>query len=80
MKNLWLALTQMRALTMGAAVGLMAVFGNSSAQADDKVVFGTVPIAGTAAAWVGKDAGYFKEAGIDLEIANAVQFANIVAE
>lgn len=46
----------------------------------DKVVFGTVPIAGTAAAYVGKQAGYFEEANIDLEIANAVQFANIVAD
>ena len=64
----------------GIAFALLTVFSNSGASAADKVVFGTVPIAGTSAAWVGKDAGYFEEAGIDLEIANAVQFANIVAD
>jgi NitT/TauT family transport system substrate-binding protein len=80
MKNSWLALKRLRALAVGAAVSLLAVLPNSNAKAADKVVFGTVPIAGTSAAFVGKDAGYFEEAGIDLEIANAVQFANIVAD
>jgi NitT/TauT family transport system substrate-binding protein len=80
MKNSLLALVQLRGFAVGIALTLLAVFSNSDARAADHVVFGTVPIAGTAAAWVGKDAGYFEEAGIDLEIANAVQFANIVAD
>jgi hypothetical protein len=42
MRNSWLA---------GIAFGLLAVSANSGADAADKVVFGTVPIAGTAAAW-----------------------------
>ena len=71
MKTSWLA---------GIAFALLSVSPNSGASAADAVVFGTVPIAGTAAAWVGKDAGYFEKAGIGLEIANAVQFANIVAD
>jgi ABC-type nitrate/sulfonate/bicarbonate transport system substrate-binding protein len=44
----------------------------------DSVVFGTVPIAGTAAVHVTQQAGYFEEANIDVEIANAAQFEDIV--
>ncbi len=80
MNKLWLALMKGRAFALGVAFALLAAFPNSDANADDHVVFGTVPIAGTAAAWVGNEAGYFKEAGIELEIADAVQFANIVAD
>jgi NitT/TauT family transport system substrate-binding protein len=74
------ALMQGRALAAGIAFTLFAAVSNSGANAADQVVFGTVPIAGDAAAWVGRDAGYFEEEGIDLEIADAVQFANIVAD
>jgi NitT/TauT family transport system substrate-binding protein len=80
MKNSGVAVMQGRALAVGLAFTLFAAFSSSGASAADEVVFGTVPIAGTAAAWVGDDAGYFEEAGIDLEIADAVQFANIVAD
>jgi NitT/TauT family transport system substrate-binding protein len=44
----------------------------------DSVVFGTVPIAGTAAVHVTQQAGYFEDANIDVEIANAAQFEDIV--
>ena len=43
----------------------------------DRVVFGTVPIAGTAVVHVAEQAGYFDEVNIDVEIANAVQFEDI---
>jgi NitT/TauT family transport system substrate-binding protein len=46
--------------------------------ATDNVVFGTVPIAGTAVVHVADQAGYFEEAGVDVEIANAAQFEDIV--
>jgi len=80
MKSSALTVVKSRNLVAGMAMMLFAGFSNSGADAADHVIFGTVPIAGTAAAWVGKDAGFFEEEGIDLEIADAVQFANIVAD
>lgn len=52
----------------------------TSSPVPDKVVLGNVPIAGYAAVYVGLAAGYFKDAGIDLTIAPAVAFANIVPD
>ena len=43
----------------------------------DRVVFGTVPIAGTAVVHVADQAGYFEEVNIDVEVADAVQFEDI---
>lgn len=52
--------------------------GGAAAGGSDQVVFGTVPIAGTAAVHVAQQAGFFDDAGIDVEIANAAQFEDIV--
>jgi ABC-type nitrate/sulfonate/bicarbonate transport system substrate-binding protein len=78
---MWLAHTQIRAIAVSTAIGLLAVFSNSDARAADHLVLGTVPIAATQApVVVGQDAGFFKDAGIDLEIANAVQFPNVIGD
>jgi NitT/TauT family transport system substrate-binding protein len=70
-------------LVLGLVVGLVAACSSSASPTPapkDKIVFGTVPIAGTASVYVGKDQGFFDEANIDVEVANAVQFANIVGD
>jgi NitT/TauT family transport system substrate-binding protein len=61
-----------------SGAGFAWALGVKKGAAVDKINFATVPIAGTAAVYVGNTAGYFKNANIDISIVNATSFANIV--
>jgi NitT/TauT family transport system substrate-binding protein len=81
-----------KVLTLGISLLLVAGYSSNAASAAAatpaaatpsgppiSVTIGSVPIAGYAALWVGDAAGFFKDANINLTIAKAAAFANIVA-
>ena len=42
--------------------------GEKTASGDDKLTVGVIPIVDTAPIWLGKEKGFFKDEGIDLEL------------
>jgi NitT/TauT family transport system substrate-binding protein len=63
-------LTTLAALVVAALVlaGCGGDGGEKSAGGNDKLTVGVIPIVDTAPIWLGKDKGFFKDEGIDLEL------------
>jgi NitT/TauT family transport system substrate-binding protein len=60
-------------------VGLLVAAGASSAVAADKVVIGSVPGIAAAGTYIADAKGYFRDAGIDVEIADLASAADAMA-
>jgi NitT/TauT family transport system substrate-binding protein len=68
-----------RSVIGAALIGALAVGAAPRVSAADKVVIGSVPGIAAAGTYIAADKGYFKDAGIDVEIADLASAADAMA-
>jgi NitT/TauT family transport system substrate-binding protein len=70
----------MHKITFAAALAVALVFGVPSfAQSPDSITIGVVPSVPAGATWIAVEKGYFKEAGVDVELQNIESSATAMA-